>query len=240
MRAALPSRSPTTTFSWAAATRKRGIFPGYEGPHECVRLDSPAYATLVSPAYATLVGMVRWEGDDYQRRFDELASSGVDVHGEAAFVMRWTPGSVLDAGCGTGRVAIELARRGVEVVGVDVDASMLGTARANGPDVEWHQHDLATLDLGRVFDVVVLAGNVPLFTPPGSQRALVVGCTRHVAADGVLIAGFQLDRDYGLATYDADCAAAGLRTSERFSTWGGEPFRETDAYAVSVHRFADR
>jgi 2-polyprenyl-3-methyl-5-hydroxy-6-metoxy-1,4-benzoquinol methylase len=184
--------------------------------------------------------MVRWQGDDYQRRFDDLASTGVDVHGEATFVMRRSPASVLDAGCGTGRVAIELARHGVDVVGVDVDASMLATARANGPDVEWHQHDLASLDLGRAFDVVVLAGNVPLFTPPGTQRALVVGCTRHVATNGVLIAGFELERGYEVDTYDADCAAAGLCLSERFSTWGGDPFRPADTYAVSVHRFAER
>ncbi|MDQ1398226.1 MAG: hypothetical protein QOK20_158, partial [Acidimicrobiaceae bacterium] len=53
-----------------------------------------------------------WDGESYQRRFDELASGGQDVHGEAAFVMALTPATVLDAGCGTGRVAIELARRG--------------------------------------------------------------------------------------------------------------------------------
>ena len=37
----------------------------------------------------------------------------------AGFALR----SVLDAGCGTGRVALELVRRGLEVVGVDLDAS---------------------------------------------------------------------------------------------------------------------
>ena len=42
--------------------------------------------------------------------------------------MRFEPTTVLDAWCGTGRVAVELARRGVRVVGVDVDASMLATA----------------------------------------------------------------------------------------------------------------
>ena len=35
------------------------------------------------------------------------------------------PTSVLDAGCGTGRAAIELAHCGMTVVGVDVDRSML-------------------------------------------------------------------------------------------------------------------
>lgn len=180
-----------------------------------------------------------WQGDEYQRRFDELAASGVDVHGEAAFVMRARPGSVLDAGCGTGRVAIELARRGVEVVGVDVDASMLATARANAPEIEWHEHDLTTLDLGRVFDVVLLAGNVPLFTPAGTHRALVSGCTRHVSPGGRLVAGFQLGRGYELSDYDDDCAAAGLRPDERFSTWAGDPYHPGDGYAVSIHRFAN-
>lgn len=76
--------------------------------------------------------MERWkgpfEGDDYQRQFDELAAGGKDVHGEAAFVMRFDPRTALDAGCGTGRVAIELARRGVEVVGADLEASMLASS----------------------------------------------------------------------------------------------------------------
>ena len=70
-----------------------------------------------------------WDGDEYQRQFDALAASGMDVHGEADFVMRFAPATVLDAGCGSGRVAVELARRGCAVVGVDADASMLATAR---------------------------------------------------------------------------------------------------------------
>ena len=183
--------------------------------------------------------VTRWEGDEYQRRFDALAAAGVDVHGEASFVLRGAPRSVLDAGCGTGRVAIELARRGIDVEGVDVDSSMLATARANGPRITWHEHDLTTLDLGRVFDVVLLAGNVPLFTSPGTHRALVAGCARHVGSQGFLIAGFQLGRGYETDAYDSDCRAAGLTLVERFSTWGGDPYRDGADYSVSVHRFAN-
>jgi SAM-dependent methyltransferase len=176
-----------------------------------------------------------WQGDEYQRRFDALATSGVDVHGEASFVMRFAPRTVLDAGCGTGRVATELAARGVEVVGVDADHSMLATARDRAADVEWIEHDLTTLDLGRVFDVVVMAGNVPLFTPAGTHAELVAGCARHVAPEGVLIAGFSLGRGYELASYDADCTAAGLALDARFATWAADPFANGD-YALSVHR----
>src|SRR5207248_2102727 len=134
------------------------------------------------------------------------------------------PRSVLDAGCGTGRVAIELARRGIEVVGVDVDPSMLATARQRAPDITWYQCDLAGLDLADTYDVVVLAGNVPLFTPPGTHAALVAHCASHVATGGALVAGFQVDRGYDLADYDAHCAVAGFVPHERYSTWDRQPF----------------
>ena len=177
--------------------------------------------------------MTQWDGAAYQARFDALASSGADVHGEATFVRGFAPTSVLDAGCGTGRVAIELARHGIDVVGVDVDASMLATARQLAPALTWVEADLAHLDLGRTFDVVVLAGNVLLFTPPGTEAAVVAGCARH--ASSLVIAGFQLDRAYGLDRYDVDCAAAGLELVERFATWERAPF-DGGGYAVSVHR----
>jgi 2-polyprenyl-3-methyl-5-hydroxy-6-metoxy-1,4-benzoquinol methylase len=182
--------------------------------------------------------VVAWDGKDYQQRFDDLAATGVDVHGEADFVAALAPASVLDAGCGTGRVAIELARRGIDVVGVDADPSMIETARSRSPQAVWVHGDMASVDLDRRFDVVVMAGNVPLFTPPGTQRALVAGCARHVAATGALVAGFQLDGRYDLEQYDDDAKEAGLVLAERFATWDRDPFAKGGAYAVSVHRRA--
>ncbi len=182
---------------------------------------------------------MQWDGgDDYQQRFDALAAQGKDIHGEADFVSGLAPESVLDAGCGTGRVAIELVRRGVEVVGVDNDSSMLATARTRGPSIEWIQADVTALDLGREFDVVVMAGNVPLFTPPGTQAALVAGGARHVAPDGFLVIGFQLGRGYELTQLDQHCADAGLELDARFATWGRDPFPGDGSYAVSVLRRA--
>ena len=177
-----------------------------------------------------------WDGDRYQQRFDDLAATGADVHGEATFVADLGPRSVLDAGCGTGRVARELSRRGVAVVGVDRDASMIATARRLAPELEWVVGDVTRLDVGRRFDVVVMAGNVPLFTPDDSQAALVVGCAVHLAPGGALVSGFQLGQGYLLADYDRHCASAGLGLVARYATWSGDRFEQEGDYAVSVHR----
>ncbi len=179
--------------------------------------------------------MASFDGPAYQARFDALAAEGMDVHGEAALVLSLQPASVLDAGCGTGRVAIELARCGIDVIGVDVDASMIAEARRRDPALTWVHADLATLALDRRFDVVVMAGNVPLFCPEPQRPALVAACASHVDASGALVAGFELGRGYELGAYDASCAAAGLALSDRWSTWDRLPFLRESGYSVSIH-----
>jgi 2-polyprenyl-3-methyl-5-hydroxy-6-metoxy-1,4-benzoquinol methylase len=158
-----------------------------------------------------------FDGRSYQERIDALAVSGADVHGEASLIRSLNPGSVLDAGCGTGRVAIELARHGIDTVGVDVDESMIVEAIRRAPELVWIQSDLAAVDFGRQFDAVVLAGNVPLFCPIESRPRLVAVCAAHVRAGGVMIAGFELGGDYGLGEYDDACSAAGLTLEDRWA-----------------------
>ncbi|MDQ4070680.1 MAG: class I SAM-dependent methyltransferase [Actinomycetota bacterium] len=184
----------------------------------------------------------RWlaQGEDRSRAYDErwekLAAEGKNVHGEADLVESLGPRSVLDAGCGTGRVAVELARRGIEVTGVDVDPKMLDVARAKGPAVPWVVADLADVDLGRTFDVVVLAGNVMIFLAPGTEGRVVANLARHVAPGGALVAGFSLEPGrLDLRTYDGHAAAAGFALAERWATWDRQAFAGGD-YAVSVHR----
>jgi ubiquinone/menaquinone biosynthesis C-methylase UbiE len=87
-------------------------------------------------------------GDRYERTYELRSAAGEDVHGEANFVTRFSPRSLLDAGCGTGRVGRELNRRGVDVVGVDVDAEMLNTALARCPSALWIEGDISTIQLG--------------------------------------------------------------------------------------------
>lgn len=186
-------------------------------------------------------------GDDYAHRFaaqfDNLAAQGKDVHGEAACVATLVPpgASVLDAGCGTGRVATRLAELGYDVAGADIDDAMLAVARERSPELEWHLGGLAQMQLGREFDVVVMAGNVIPFVTDLAES--MVNVARH--AGGIVVCGFGYDRGHlppgapvvPLPSYDEACAAAGLDLVERWSTWDKQPF-DDNGYAVSVHRRA--
>ena len=178
-------------------------------------------------------------GAAYDRRFEDLAATGMDMHGEAALVDSYGPGSVLDAGCGTGRVAIELSRRGHPVVGVDVDEAMIETARVKAPGLAWVHGDLADprLDFGRTFDVVVMAGNVLIFVPSGSEERVIANAARWLHPGGLLVTGYSLQPDgFDPRRHDALAARSGLQLQGRWSTWDRLPFSARDRYAVAVHR----
>ena len=154
--------------------------------------------------------------------------------------------SVLDAGCGTGRVAIELARRGLEVVGLDGDPGMLSAARDKAPELEWVRADLSDFDLfeadgssRRRFDAAVLAGNVMIFVVPGTEGAVLEHLAAHLRPGGLVVAGFQLIAGrLSLERYDDLAAGAGLALADRYATWDRDPWTPGGDYAVSVHRLA--
>ncbi|MET0895547.1 MAG: class I SAM-dependent methyltransferase, partial [Acidimicrobiia bacterium] len=134
----------------------------------------------------------------YDDQWARRAAAGESVHGEADLIERLLRGvdhvpRVLDAGCGTGRVAIRLAERGVDACGVDVDDALLERARTKAPTIPWHRGDLATLRADEVpgpFDAIVLAGNVMIFVAPGTEGAVLHNLASRLAPGGLLVAGF--------------------------------------------------
>ncbi|MEI6251527.1 MAG: methyltransferase domain-containing protein [Mycobacteriaceae bacterium] len=190
----------------------------------------------------------RWQrtaaarGADYDARWSALAAGGQNIHGEADLVEALLSDSgarsVLDAGCGTGRVAIELARRGFAVAGVDADTDMLAAARAKAPALTWLHGDLAdpdTVAQAPPADLVLLAGNVMIFVEPGTEECVVVNLAGRLNTGGLLVAGFRLQPEgLTLARYDEITGAAGLWPVARWATWDRQPFDGGD-YAVSVH-----
>jgi SAM-dependent methyltransferase len=156
----------------------------------------------------------RSRGDWYESVYERREAAGENVHGEADFVMSWQPGSLLDAGCGTGRVGRELTRRGVRVVGFDIDPEMLETARRKAPEVVWLRHDVTLVRLAERFDAVLLAGNVINFVAPDRRPLAVANMALHVRPGGLLIDGHSLKAgEARLADYDRWAGADGLELS---------------------------
>jgi len=93
--------------------------------------------------------------------------------------------SVLELGCGVGRITRQLVRRGFRVTAVDESAEMLAHVR----DAETVQASIEGLELGRRFDAVVLASNL-VNAGPEERRAFLDACRRH--SDLVMIEGLPL------------------------------------------------
>ena len=196
--------------------------------------------------------MSRWleqtggdRGRSYDDAFAALAASGADVHGEAAYVAALVPpgARVLDAGCGTGRVGIELARRGFEVVGVDSDASMLEVAREKGPGVTWRLEDLAAVADEAAYDLAVAAGNVMVFLAEGTGPEVTSRLARSLRPGGLLVSGWRTERApadgrpvLAVAEYDGWARAAGLEPVARHATWQGAPMTDDADWCVAVDR----
>jgi SAM-dependent methyltransferase len=97
------------------------------------------------------------------------------------------PKTVLDMGCGTGRLAFQLAARGHRVTGADPAAGMLDVARDqwNSAAITWIEAGAADLDIETRFDLVVMTGHVfQVFLEDDEVLAALANLRRHLAPGG--------------------------------------------------------
>jgi SAM-dependent methyltransferase len=160
----------------------------------------------------------------YTDRFDMMTAEGADLEGEARFVdaMAQRGSAVLDAGCGTGRIAAALTRMGHRAIGVDKDQGLIDIATGRYPGVSYLTSDLLLLTPELLeasggpadFDIIALPGNVLVYLAPGSERQLLALLTGLLRPSGRIVAGFATDRDYSPAQLVADAAEVGLWTED--------------------------
>jgi SAM-dependent methyltransferase len=100
-------------------------------------------------------------------------------------------GRILEIACGTGRVAIPLARAGANITGLDVSPAMLSIARrkSHGLDgVRWIEADMRQFDLGVNFDLIICPGHSFQFLLTADrQLECLRTLKRHLAPGGRLI-----------------------------------------------------
>lgn len=174
---------------------------------------------------------------EYAERWRRIAASGTDIFGEARLIDALVPrrASILDAGCGTGRIGGWLAQRGHRVHGVDLDPVLIEYARRDYPEATWEVGDLGRDQLpeGR-YDAVVCAGNVMGFIEEDRRAAAVGNIARALAPDARAVVGFGAGRGWEFPDFLDACRGAGLEAEQCYSTWDMRPFTQGSEFLVAV------
>lgn len=114
-------------------------------------------------------------------------------------------GSVLEVGCGTGRVAGALAQAGHTVTGLDISPAMLQQARARDDSVEWVEGDIALLDLGRTFDLIIAPLGTLHHLHPRERRQAFGAVAAHLRPGGRLVADLGIETQWEPAVQPLVC-----------------------------------
>ncbi len=134
--------------------------------------------------------------ENYAKKYDQE----VFVHGtlgECDFIEKEIDRDksvrILDIGCGTGRHAIELAKRGYRVTGIDLSEALLDRARekaaASGVSVDLRRHDARELPFAGEFDLAIMIceGAFPLMETDEMNFEILKGAERALKPGGKLI-----------------------------------------------------
>lgn len=131
------------------------------------------------------LGFAPWERRDVERSWKPLLD-GPDA---------LSPGRALDIGCGSGRDAVYLAKRGWQVTGVDFAEAGLNAARQRareeGVEVQWLKGDVAELGALGVtpgYDLLYDFGCMHLLPDP-ARRGLARGLGELAATPATLLIG---------------------------------------------------
>jgi SAM-dependent methyltransferase len=103
-------------------------------------------------------------------------------------------GSVLELGCGTGRVTIPLAQHGIDIMGLDIVPGMLARAKSKARDlpIRWIEADVRDFHLGKQFSLICAPGFVFEHLLERADQEAMLTCVReHLAPNGLFVVAIR-------------------------------------------------
>ena len=174
--------------------------------------------------------------ENYAQRWKAFVAQGKDIDGEARLIDATVPrhARILDAGCGTGRVGGYLAQRGHEVIGTDLDPTLIGHAKEDFPDATWLVGDLSEDEIpAHDIDVAVCAGNVMGFLDPAGRAPALENIFRALRPGGRLFVGFGAGRGWSFDDFLATAKEVGFAVQYCYESWDLQPFTQDSAFLVA-------
>lgn len=149
---------------------------------DCALYDNPGLYDALFPNAANLAS------HDDEERSRRITLSEQFYLAEA----QQAGGTILELGCGSGRLTIPIAQRGLEIIGLDASATMLDAARekAAGCTVppRFVHADMREFDFAERFPLILIAGNSLLHLMTADDLRQCFSCARrHLAPGGRLI-----------------------------------------------------
>ncbi len=121
----------------------------------------------------------------------------IDFYRAIAADVKAQGGSVLEVGCGTGRVTCQLAQAGMRIMGMDLSPSMLAVARQKSQElsnVRWVEGDMQAFELDECFDLILVPGHSFQFMlTPADQVACLTCIRQHLTSGGKLVVHLNHD-----------------------------------------------
>ncbi len=178
-----------------------------------------------------------WNPSQYERFRDERRQPFFDL---LALVQPRPGMHVVDLGCGTGELTVELHRRlqAQETLGIDNSAAMLAKSGAfTGDGVSFERSDIAAFTASRPFDLVF--SNAALHWLPDHVE-LLQRLTGAVAADGQLAVQVPANHDHPshAVAHAVACEAPFCDALDGYAR--GKPVLEPEEYALLLHRLGYR
>ena len=136
----------------------------------------------------------RLYGARWADSYDEWHKGLMDDEGAVTALFELAEGGpVLEFGVGTGRVAVPLAERGAEVVGVDVSPEMLAKLKEKSSAVTLVEADMTTVSLDREFALAYIAFNsIFALETQQDQVALFRNAAAHLRPGGRFVLETQV------------------------------------------------
>lgn len=141
----------------------------------------------------------------FARYYDAIYRDLIDYAADCDYLetlfhqrLRRRPKSILDLGCGTGNHAVELARRGYDVVGLDLSDSQLAIARkkvhGKRVPVTFVHGDMARFRLHRKFDAAIcMFGGFGYLLSDRDVVSHFTSVRDHLVQDGMYVFEFWQD-----------------------------------------------